>query len=130
MILTGNPYRKGRISTVDLLVLPNLDQLLLKMQTLLTFLHKHATLMRRSTVLSLPLQLAFPESNDTFCSTTLTLAQNKLGCFSLDGCFEIIYFWYKSGAVLATLHFLRITLKNVNNHLSTNIYSYLETSGD
>ena len=30
------------------------------MQTLLTFLQKQATLIRRSTVLSLPLQLVFP----------------------------------------------------------------------
>ncbi len=39
--------------------LPPLDQLLLKMQTLFLFLQNRATLMRRSTVQSLSLQLVF-----------------------------------------------------------------------
>ncbi len=33
----GNSYRRGSLSTVDLLVLNSLDQLLVKMQILLTF---------------------------------------------------------------------------------------------
>jgi hypothetical protein len=36
--VTRNPYRKGRLSTFDLLVLTSLDQLHLILQTLLTFL--------------------------------------------------------------------------------------------
>jgi hypothetical protein len=55
----GNPYWRGRLSTVDLLALTSLDQLLFIMQTLCTFLQNKATLMRRSTVPSLPLQLVF-----------------------------------------------------------------------
>jgi hypothetical protein len=55
----GNPYVRGRLSKVDLLALTSLDQLLLKIQTF-TFLLKQATLLRRSTVLIYPLQLAFP----------------------------------------------------------------------
>jgi hypothetical protein len=45
---------------VDLLVLPSLDQLIFIMEILFTFVIKQAALMRRSTILSLPLQLVFP----------------------------------------------------------------------
>jgi len=50
----------GRLSTVDLLALTSLDQLISILKILFTFVAKQATLMRRSTVLSLPLQLVFP----------------------------------------------------------------------
>jgi hypothetical protein len=56
----GNPHWKGRLSTVDLLLPTSVVQLLLKQQTLFTCFIKQATLMRRSTVLSLPLQFVFP----------------------------------------------------------------------
>jgi len=39
---------------------PSLDHLLLKLENIIHFLTKRATPMRRSTVLSLPLQLVFP----------------------------------------------------------------------
>ncbi len=56
-----NPYWKGRLSTIDLLVLTSFDQLLVLLKILFTYLTKQLTLMRRSTVLlSLPLQLEFP----------------------------------------------------------------------
>jgi len=61
----GKPYRRGRLSTVNLLVLTSLDQLIFKLKILFTFFTKQATLMRRSTVLSLPLQLVFPDDTDT-----------------------------------------------------------------
>jgi hypothetical protein len=48
---------REELSTIDLLVLTNLDQLLLMMQTWLSFFTKQVTLMRRSIVLSLPLSL-------------------------------------------------------------------------
>jgi hypothetical protein len=48
-----------RLSTVDLLVPTNSDQLLLIMEIFFTFSTKHASLMRRSTVLSHPFQLVF-----------------------------------------------------------------------
>jgi hypothetical protein len=48
------------ISTVDLLALISLDQLLFILKILFTYVTQQATLMRRSTVLSLPLQLVFP----------------------------------------------------------------------
>jgi hypothetical protein len=51
---------RGRLSTVDLLVLTSLDQLIFKLKILFAFVTKQATLMRRSTVLSLPLQIVFP----------------------------------------------------------------------
>jgi hypothetical protein len=65
---SGNPYWRGRLNTVDLLVLTSLDQLLLKLKILFTLLTKWAILTRRSTVLSIPLQLVFP---------VLMLALNK-----------------------------------------------------
>ncbi len=56
-LLPGKPYRRERLSTVDLLILV---QVLLYCNYYLTFFYKKASLMRRSTVLSLPLQLVFP----------------------------------------------------------------------
>jgi hypothetical protein len=47
------------LSTVDLLVLDNLDELLFIMNILFTFITKQATLVR-SVVLSLPLQPVLP----------------------------------------------------------------------
>ncbi len=57
----GKPYWRGRLSTIDLLVLTSLDQVLLYCNYYLTFFTKHSTLMRRSTVLILPLKLIFPD---------------------------------------------------------------------
>ncbi len=51
---------KGKLSTVDLLVLTSLDQLLFIMKVWFSFFSKHATLMRRPIVLSLLHQLLFP----------------------------------------------------------------------
>jgi hypothetical protein len=60
MELKMEPLRTGRFSTVDLLVLTSFNKLLLKLQKLYTFLQKQATLFRKWTVRSLPLQLVFP----------------------------------------------------------------------
>ncbi len=49
----GKPFWGERISTVDLLVLTSLDQLIFKLKILFLFLQNKQ--MRRSTVLSLPL---------------------------------------------------------------------------
>jgi hypothetical protein len=49
-----------RLSTVGLLAVTGLDQLLFVLKILFILFTKHATLKRRSTVLSLPLQLGFP----------------------------------------------------------------------
>jgi hypothetical protein len=53
-----NPYARGWISTVDLLELTSSDELpiILKMHIFSFFFTKTSYLMRRSTVLSLPLQ--------------------------------------------------------------------------
>ncbi len=48
------------LSTVDLLVLTSLDQLILILKIVFTVVTKQAVLMRRSAVLILPLQLVFP----------------------------------------------------------------------
>ena len=60
-IETGKSYWRGRLSTVYLLVLTSIDHLLFLFKILFNFVTKRATLMRRSTVLSLPFQLAFPD---------------------------------------------------------------------
>jgi hypothetical protein len=56
---TGKSYWGGRLSTVDLLVLTSLCQLVFILKILFSFFTKQATLMRSSTVLSLPLSLVF-----------------------------------------------------------------------
>jgi hypothetical protein len=56
---------------VDLLVLTSLEELLFILKILLSFFTKQATLIRRSTVLSLLSQLIFPE--ESFLQQTLTL---------------------------------------------------------
>jgi hypothetical protein len=57
---TRETLMKGRLSTVGLLVPTNLYQMLFLLKILFAFGTKRATLMRRSTVLSLPIQLVFP----------------------------------------------------------------------
>jgi hypothetical protein len=52
-------FHKGSTNT-KLLVLTSLDQLISKLKILFSFFIKQPTLMRRSTVLILPLQLVFP----------------------------------------------------------------------
>ncbi len=59
-VKAGKSHWRGRLSTVDLLVLTSSNQLLLILKLLFTFFTKDATLMRRSTVLSLNPQLIFP----------------------------------------------------------------------
>ncbi len=55
----GKSYWRGRLSTIDLLVLSGLDQLLFMLKILFTFFPKLLTLMWRSTVLILPPQSVF-----------------------------------------------------------------------
>ncbi len=54
------PYWRGRLCPHDLLVLFSLYKLIFELKILFTCVTKQATLMRRSTVPSLPLQLEFP----------------------------------------------------------------------
>ncbi len=63
MARPGKSYRKGRLSTVDLLVLVSLNQLLSILKVLFTFFTKQPALMRRSIVQSLPPWLVFPGSS-------------------------------------------------------------------
>jgi hypothetical protein len=57
---SGKPYGRGRLSTIDLLVQNSLDQLIFVLEILFNFVTKQPVLMRRSTVLGLPLQLVLP----------------------------------------------------------------------
>jgi len=59
IVLAWKSYWRGRLNTIDLLVLINLDQLLLELKLLFTFFTKQPTLLRRSIILSLPPQLVF-----------------------------------------------------------------------
>ncbi len=59
-VLPGKSYRVGRLSTVDILVLTRLDQLIFSIENIIFLFTKQATLMRRSTVQSLRPELAFP----------------------------------------------------------------------
>jgi hypothetical protein len=61
--MAGKLYRRGRLSMVDLNV-P--DELVFILKILFTFVKKQATLMRRSIVLSLPLQLVFSVKGSIF----------------------------------------------------------------
>ncbi len=64
MTKAGKTYWIGKLSTLDLLVLTSLDQILFKLKTKFNFLH----VMRRSTVVSLPPQLVFPgQSHNNYC---------------------------------------------------------------
>ncbi len=53
---------RGRLTTVDRLVLTSLDKLKFTLKILFNFVTKQATLMRRPTVMNLPFQLVFPVS--------------------------------------------------------------------
>jgi hypothetical protein len=63
MIHPGKPYWRGTLSTFDLLLLTRFNQLLFTFKILFSFVTKHVRLMRRSSVLILPLQLVFPDFN-------------------------------------------------------------------
>jgi hypothetical protein len=60
----GKLYWRGRLSTVDLLVLTSLDQLLLIMQTLLSF--NKTSFLNEELHCTVPLQLVFPVSTLTY----------------------------------------------------------------
>ncbi len=59
IMLSKEALLKGRLITVDLLIRTSLDQLLLILKISFTLFTKHATLIRRSTVLRHPLRLVF-----------------------------------------------------------------------
>jgi hypothetical protein len=67
----GNPYRRGRISAIHLLVLTSFDQLLLILKTLFFFLTNQAILSMRSTVLSLHLHWGFPAQGVNVSTATV-----------------------------------------------------------
>ncbi len=74
-IHAGNPNWRGWPSTVDLLVLTSLYQLVFILKILFTFVTKQTSLMRRSTVLSFPLQLGFSGLwVHAYLSVTMTLS--------------------------------------------------------
>jgi hypothetical protein len=80
----GKSYRRGRLPTVDLLVLTSLKHLLFMIKILFRCLTKQATLLRRSTVLSLSPQLVFP--CQCFCCSFDRL---RLQCYSDSSIFGL-----------------------------------------
>jgi hypothetical protein len=80
----GKPYLRGRISTVDLLVLISSDGLILKLKILFNLVTKQGILMRRSTVLSLALQLGYPCFQDTISVfESVVMLENEIMVASL-----------------------------------------------
>ncbi len=76
------PYWRGSISTVDLIVLTSLDQLLFKLTPNFPSLQKQPILMRGSTVLKLPLRQEFPAWGDpTFSTMELSWAKSIMTCY-------------------------------------------------
>jgi hypothetical protein len=63
--MQGTPSESEGTVQLTHLVLTSLDQLLLILKITFVFFTKQATLLRSSTVLSLPLQLVFPENGKT-----------------------------------------------------------------
>ncbi len=61
LICSEKSYSRERLSTVDLLVLTSLNQLLFKSKIFFKFLTKQAVVMKRSTVLTLSPQFVFPD---------------------------------------------------------------------
>jgi len=59
----GNTNQRGKLSTLDLLAQNWFGSAVFDIESIIYFLTKRATLMRRSTVLNLPLQLAIPGSS-------------------------------------------------------------------
>ena len=59
-LLAGKSNGRGRLSTHDLLVLASLDKFIFILKIFFNFLQKQATLMRRSTVLSLSPTISIP----------------------------------------------------------------------
>ncbi len=95
----GKSTKRERLSTVDLLVLTSLDQLLFILKILFSFVTKQATLKRRSTVLSLPPYLVFPVYAHilftciplTNCAMNLfTYVIRKLERFSKSGTLNLV----------------------------------------
>jgi hypothetical protein len=81
----GKPFWRGRLSTIDLLVFTGLNQLILLMETF--FFTKQATLIRRSTVLSLSLKLLFSgltKPDKTQLSSVKKIVEMRL-CHPPDG---------------------------------------------
>jgi hypothetical protein len=91
LISPANPNRRGRVSTVDLLVLTSSDQLLLILKMYFSFFTKQPILIRRSTVLNLPDQIGVPAPSNlltlglTACTiklftTVIIFYSSKLEC--------------------------------------------------
>jgi hypothetical protein len=80
MVEPRNPYLKGRLSKVDL-VLTSLNHLLLIQQILFTFLQKQASLMRRPTTLSLSVSFLNNNMHDKLYQEILWPVQRKLDHF-------------------------------------------------
>ncbi len=104
MVKPGNTYKEGMLITVDLLFLISLDQQLLIMRTLFTF-YKKATLIRSSTVLSLPFQLVFPGNSALGCLSFMVSVTIK---FIMLSVVMLNWFFLQLGKVMKQLSKKRI----------------------
>jgi hypothetical protein len=75
----GSLTERGRLCTVDLLVVTSFDQLPFILK-IFTYVTKQATLMRRSIVLSIPFQLVFPAFSPSFFINCCPVSKNRCLC--------------------------------------------------
>jgi hypothetical protein len=109
---SGTPYRRGWISTTDLLALTRSDQLLFILKTYFASFTKQATLTRTSTVHSFPDQLEFPGIPVLQSNMPLPCfpPPNQFKKFKILNIWNIILFLLKDNlqASLAILDFLTV----------------------
>ncbi len=103
----GNYYWRGTLSAVDPRVLTSLDQLVfISKMMLITFVTKQVTLMRKSTVLSLPLLLVFPATTNPFVPTlNCWFRINNLGVINRK---EVTQISFNLSFLFLFLFFLRL----------------------
>jgi hypothetical protein len=87
----GNPYSVVKLSTVDLLVLSSLDQLLFLLKILIILATKQATLIWRSFILSLPFQIVFPGPTFHSLVGSTSFGQQTFGSKTFD---QPTFGWY------------------------------------
>jgi hypothetical protein len=102
----GKSFWRGRLSTVDLLLLFSSDQLYFMLKILFTSFARQAALIRRSTVLSLSPQLVFPDLHkgpNTEISWKLHRAgmeqvRMRVQCMYVENIWVEQKVWYKTAA--------------------------------
>jgi hypothetical protein len=120
LIQPWNPYWWGRFSTVDLLELTSFDQFILILKILFNFFTKRVTLMRGSTILSLPLLSVFTGSANLI-SVIILCSESMRGLWIKDRGF---YSMLKELKRVLWIH-LNFPKKTLNNLKCSNTSLFL-----